>query len=580
MKTRWTDSVNVDAPLQEYPRPQLKRYLWTNLNGQYDCTINDNFENLPEKFDMRITVPFAVESPLSGVEKGLQPGEILWYRRYFELDSEYEDKRVLLHFGAVDWECKVFVNGKMVGGHTGGYIPFYFDITDYLVDAQNELIVGVFDPTDAGLQQMGKQTLHPSSIFYTPTSGIWQTVWLEGVNDYFVRKVTLTPDIDKGCLSIDVDTNDEKSSHKIFATIYDIDETEIFSGEVSDVDVINLPSFKLWSPEKPNLYNIMFELFVDDVLYDTVVSYFGMRKFSVMKDASGVPRLALNNKIYFQSGLLDQGYWPDGGMTAPTDEALSFDIKVLKSLGFNMIRKHIKIEPLRWYYHCDRLGMIVWQDMVSGGKHFVMTHDFDAYEPFGRDDPDNRQIFYDELDQMMDLLHNCVSIGCWVPFNEGWGQFDTVKIAQRVKAADPSRILDHASGWHDKGVGDLKSIHDYALVPKYPKSTEGRVFVLSEYGGYGRIVSGHMFFADESKYNSYSPYEDKKAISEAYEKLIEKTIVPMIRKGLSATVYTQVTDVEGEINGLMTYDREIIKIEGDSISRMNKAMYAASPENN
>ena len=243
-----------------------------------------------------------------------------------------------------------------------------------------------------------------------------------------------------------------------------------------------------------------------------------------------------------------------------------------------MIRKHIKVEPLRWYYHCDRLGMIVWQDMMNGGKHFVMTHDFDAYEPFGRDDPDNRQIFYDELDQMMETLHNCVGIGCWVPFNEGWGQFDTVKVAEKVKAADPTRILDHASGWHDKGVGDLKSVHDYSLTPHFPKSTEGRVFVLSEYGGYGRIVNAHMFFEDESKYNSYSPYEDKKAISEAYEKLVEKTIVPLIRKGLSATVYTQVTDVEGEINGIMTYDREIIKIDGETISNMNKAMYAASPE--
>lgn len=575
MKTRWTDSVDLDAPLQEYPRPQLKRYLWTNLNGQYDCTINDDFEDIPENFDMKITVPFSVETPLSQIGRALMPGEILWYRRYFELDSEYEDKRVLLHFGAVDWECKVFVNGKMAGGHTGGYIPFYFDITDYLVDGRNELVVGVFDPTDAGLQQMGKQALDPKGIFYTATSGIWQTVWLEGVNDYFIKKVKITPDIDKYNVSLDIDTNDEKTAHKIFATIYDIDENEIFSGEISDVDIINLPSFKLWSPENPNLYNIMLELFVDDILYDTVVSYFGMRKFSVMEDENGVPRLALNNKICFQAGVLDQGYWPDGGMTAPTDEALSFDIKVLKSLGFNMIRKHIKVEPLRWYYHCDRLGMIVWQDMVSGGKHEVFTHDFDAYEPFGRDDPDNRQIFEDELDQMMDTLHNCVSIGCWVPFNEGWGQFDTVRIAQKVKAADPSRILDHASGWHDKGVGDLKSVHIYASTLRAPKSTEGRAFVLSEFGGIGRIVEGHTFKVDKSGYNAYAYADDKQKITADYAKLIEKQVIPLIKKGLSATVYTQVSDVEDEINGIMTYDREIIKIDGETINKLNKLMISS-----
>lgn len=577
MKTRWTDSVNHDSPLQEYPRPQLKRYLWTNLNGRYDCTINDNFEEIPSSFDMKITVPFSVETPLSGIGRMLEPGEILWYRRFFELDSEYNDKRVILHFGAVDYECKVFVNGNMIGGHTGGYIPFSFDITNYLVQGQNELVIGVFDPTDAGLQQMGKQTLNPGEIFYTPTSGIWQTVWLEGVNDYYIRKIKLTPDIDNCCIHTDIDTNEDVAAHKIFATIYDLDENEIFSGEISDVDIINLKTFKLWSPENPNLYNIMLELFVNDILYDTVVSYFGMRKFSVMKDENNVPRLALNNKIYFQSGVLDQGYWPDGGLTAPTDEALSFDIKVLKSLGFNMIRKHIKIEPLRWYYHCDRLGMIVWQDMVSGGKHFVQTHDFDAYEPFGRDDPDNRQIFCDELDQMMDTLHNCVSIGCWVPFNEGWGQFDTVKIAEKVKAADPTRILDHASGWHDKGVGDVKSVHDYNSAPAFPKSTEGRVFALTEFGGYGRIVNGHTFYEDKSKYNAYFSYEDKNAITAAYDKLIQKHILPLISKGLSATVYTQVADVEGEINGIMTYDRDIIKIDGETINKLNRLMIASSP---
>lgn len=583
MKTRWTDNVNIDMPLHEYPRPQLKRYLWTNLNGQYDCTVNEDFEKIPQNYDMKITVPFAVETPLSGVERKLFPGEILWYRRYFELDDEYENKRVILHFGAVDWECKVYINGKMVGGHTGGYIPFSFEITDYLKQGENELVVGVFDPTDKMYQQRGKQSLEPHSIWYTATSGIWQTVWIEGINDYYIRSVKITPDIDEFCIHTDVDTNVDFTDYKIFATIYDEEEKEIYSGYVNDIDVITMKSFKLWTPEKPNLYNIMFELFVGDVLYDTVVSYFGMRKFSVGLDDNSIPRLMLNNKVYFQTGVLDQGYWPDGGMTAPTDEALAFDIRVMKSLGFNMIRKHVKVEPLRWYYHCDRLGMIVWQDMVSGGEvknhtlEVVLAHISDTFsrgedrENADRSFDDSRQMYRDELNQMINTLYNSVCVGCWVLFNEGWGQFDANRIAQHVKELDMSRVVDHASGWFDMGGGDLKSIHRYVLKVRLPDmKNENRPIVLSEFGGYKRKVENHVLYP--GKGFGYKHFKNKKTLTSGYEKLIEKQIVPLVSKGLSAIVYTQLSDVESELNGIMSYDREIIKIDGKVIQKLNKRL--------
>lgn len=562
MKTRWTDAVNIESPLGEYPRPQLKRYLWTNLNGQYEFTINENFEEIPENFELDITVPFAVETPLSGVERKVMPGEILWYRRKFSLDKEYEDKKVILHFGAVDWECKVFINSQMVGGHTGGYIPFSFDITPYLNGDENELVVGVFDPTDKHFGQRGKQVLEPDSIFYTATSGIWQTVWIEGVNEYFVNALKITPDIDNLSISLNIDTNIEKTDRKIVATVFDDDENELFCGEINDVDIIKFDKIKLWSPEEPNLYNLMLEVYVDDVLYDTVVSYFGMRKFSLGRDENGILRLLLNNKVYFQTGVLDQGYWPDGGMTAPCDDALVFDIRVMKSLGFNMLRKHIKIEPLRWYYHCDRLGMIVWQDMMSGDSYFGDNSDrpIDA----------SRQMFEEELEQMLYTLYNCVSICTWVPFNEGWGQFDAKRISEKIKQIDSTRLVDHASGWHDEKGGDMLSIHCYEQKINMPSIEEKRTFVISEYGGLGRTMQEHSF--SDKKPFVYKMYKSKEALTKGYEKLVETQIVPKVKKGLSAVVYTQLSDVEAEVNGVMTYDRDIIKIDAETVQRLNRRL--------
>ncbi len=581
METRWTKEVNKDAPLQEYPRPQMKRNIWTNLNGQFDYAVSDSMEKFPAEYEGKITVPFAIEAPLSGVEKRLDPMDILWYHKTFTLSEEFDSKHVILHFGAVDWECRVYINNQFVGGHTGGYCPFSFDITEFLVEGENDLHVSVFDPTDKGWQQRGKQAIVQKGFWYTPTTGIWQTVWLEAVDEKHITSIKLTPDIDEYCVHVDVETTAE-SDYEIVATVFDDEEEVVYSSSIGCVDVIPMKRFKLWTPEKPNLYNVMFELYYDGLLVDTVVSYFGMRKFSVEKDDNGLPRLFLNNKPYFQIGLLDQGYWPDGVMTPPTDEAMIFDIKVMKSLGFNMLRKHIKVEPLRWYYHCDKIGMIVWQDMVSGAKHpgnflvgavpfFQIKVKDDDYSLFNRDEKEWRDQFEDELEQMMSTLHNCVSIGCWVPFNEGWGQFDAKRIAEKVKALDPSRVVDHASGWFDQKGGDLRSMHRY-VVPVTKGRSDHRAFVVSEFGGYSRIVSGHTM--NEKKAFGYLMYKDKASLTKAYEKLFNKQIIPLVSKGLSAVVYTQLSDVENETNGIMTYDRDIMKLDNEAIIKINKRLFS------
>ena len=581
METRWTKEVNKDAPLQEYPRPQMKRNIWMNLNGQFDYAVNSSMEEFPAEYEGKITVPFAIEAPLSGVEKRLDPMDILWYHKTFTLPDEFDSKHVILHFGAVDWECRVYINKQFVGGHTGGYCPFSFDITDFLVEGENELYVSVFDPTDKGWQQRGKQAIVQKGFWYTPTTGIWQTVWLEAVDEKYITSIKLTPDIDEYCVHVNVETTAE-SDYEIVATVFDDEEEVVYTSSIGCVDVIPMKRFKLWTPEKPNLYNVMFELYYDGLLVDTVVSYFGMRKFSVEKDDKGLPRLFLNNKPYFQIGLLDQGYWPDGVMTPPTDEAMIFDIKVMKSLGFNMLRKHIKVEPLRWYYHCDKIGMIVWQDMVSGAKHpgnflvgavpfFQIKIKDDDYSLFNRDEKEWRDQFEDELEQMMSTLHNCVSIGCWVPFNEGWGQFDAKRIAEKVKSIDPSRVVDHASGWFDQKGGDLRSMHRY-VVPVTKGRSDHRAFVLSEFGGYSRIVAGHTM--NEKKAFGYLMYKDKASLTKAYEKLFNKQIIPLVSKGLSAVVYTQLSDVENETNGIMTYDRDIMKLDNEAIIKINKRLFS------
>lgn len=580
LKTRWTDSVDFDCPLSEYPRPQLVRNDWQCLNGKFDFTITGKTDDIPENFDSEIIVPFAPETLLSGVEKTIEPDNYIWYRKKFTLGECFSGKRTILHFEAVDWRCTVFINGKAVGGHQGGYIPFSFDITEHLIEGENELIVCAFDPTETGWQDRGKQVRKSTGFWYTATSGIWQTVWLEPVSEVYVKNVKITPNIDSSSVRVQTDF-DSESDAQIRAIIKKGDEI-VFAGKIERDEEIKLRDVELWSPESPFLYDIVIALCdSEENIIDAVSSYFGMRKFSIGYDDKAVPRLFLNNRPYFQTGLLDQGYWPDGGMTPPCDEAMIFDIKAMRELGFNMLRKHIKIEPRRWYYHCDKLGMIVWQDMVCGAKKidmllvgvlpnmFIRGIKDDKYKWFGVDSTECREEHEKAVFETIDLLYNFTSIGCWVPFNEAWGQFDAKRIGETVKKYDPTRVVDHASGWHDQKGPELKSVHQYILPFIAPKG-DGRPLVLSEFGGYSRIIENHVW--NRQKSFGYVMYKTKETLTAAYKKLFEKQIIPSIAKGLSATVYTQVSDVEFEVNGIFTYDRELLKIDGDTIREINSKL--------
>lgn len=581
MKSLWKDKVNTEMPLSEHPRPQFERDCWQCLNGEYGYHIATRGEKWVSDYKDKITVPFAIESLLSGVEKPLKPSDRLWYEKKFTVNDELSGKRILLHFDAVDWQCKVYINKKLVGTHTGGYCSFYFDITDELTDGENTLNLCVYDPTESGWQQRGKQDNHPHGFWYTATSGIWKTVWLEGVSESRIESVKLLPDIDNGSFNVkSVLTTDSYDAYII--KVFDGDKQVISEEISSDSDVKFTDGFKLWSPEEPNLYSIVLELYCDSKLTDRVKSYIGMRKFSIGKDKFGIMRLMLNNEPYFQRGLLDQGYWPDGGLTAPTDEAMIFDIEEMKRLGFNMLRKHIKTEPLRWYYHCDRLGMIVWQDMMSGGAYIGnfyagvlpnlnITVKDSKYKAFKRERKEARDDFKRELGEVIDELYNVVSIFCWVPFNEGWGQFDALQICKYVKSLDSSRVVDHASGWYDQGGGDIKSMHRYIVPVTKPKLDNKRAFVVTEFGGYQNSVSNHTWSENKS-FGLYLKFKNKRTLTNAYKKLFEKQIIPLIDKGLSGTVYTQVSDVENELNGIYTYDRKELKIEEDVIIDINSKL--------
>ena len=575
MITRWTDKVDRECPLPEYPRPQLVRNDWLNLNGRYDFCITEAADDFPDSFDEEILVPFAVESKLSGICRTVNPEDNLWYRRYFTLDERFSGKRVILHFGGVDYSSAVYINRQLVGTHKGGYTPFSFDITDYLEPYKNEIIVQVSDPTETGWQDRGKQVRESTGFWYTATSGIWQTVWLEPVNEIHINKIKLTPDIDASTIRIESDFDGEAT---VRAIIKDVD-TIIFAGEIGRDETVKINEEKLWSPENPFLYDVAIALCGENgEIYDAVTSYFGMRKFSVGYDDKAVPRLLLNNKPYFQNGLLDQGYWPDGGLTAPTDEAMIYDIQTLKDMGFNMLRKHIKVESHRWYYHCDKIGMIVWQDMVCGAEKIdtvlvgvlpnigVRSIKDDNYARFGVEDAECRKEHENNVYATVDNLYNFPCIGCWVAFNEGWGQFDAKRIGEQLKKYDPTRIIDHASGWHDQKGPDVKSIHLY-IYPFFLLKKHKRPVVLSEFGGYSRKIERHMW--NKKKSFGYVMFSSKESLTKAYKRLYEKQIMPAIPKGLSACVYTQVSDVEFEVNGIFTYDREMIKLDENVIREIN-----------
>lgn len=565
MLTPWGEALDREHPLPEYPRPQLRRNSYLNLNGIWEYAITKTAEK-PAAMQGEIVVPFSPETPLSGVGHILQPDEYLWYRRSVTLpEGFFQGGRLLLHFGAVDQCCTVWVNGQEAGSHTGGYLPFALDVTELIEGDAFTLELRVTDPTDTGSLSRGKQRLKNTGIWYTPQSGIWQTVWMECVPENYLRSLRITPKPEENAVHIRLEADDPAMA----AVTICRDGGIIAEGQTDEngESTLTIPAeeLRLWSPENPFLYDVSIVLPGGD----RVESYFGMRAFGIGKDEKGLPRLLLNGKPYFQNGLLDQGYWSDGYYTAPSDEALIHDIAEMKRLGFNMLRKHIKVEPLRWYYHCDRLGMLVWQDMMNGGESYSPLSIYvfsnlglrvkdDRYRYFSRSDEAGRTHYYEELGQMIDLLYNTVSLAMWVPFNEGWGQFDALKAAEFIRKRDDTRPIDHASGWYDQGGGDIKSIHWY-FRPYHHKQPpkEQRPICLTEYGGYNCAVPGHCW--GEGAEFGYKKIADPAEFNRAFQKLMEEQIIPAKERGLAAAVYTQVSDVEGERNGLLTYDRKVCK---------------------
>ena len=570
LSTVWSEQADDGpqaVPLPEYPRPQLRRSDWTCLNGWWEygiCPGGKAGKASRGEADGKILVPFSPETKRSGVGRTLQPGETLWYRKAIEGLQLPEGRRLILHFGAVDERCAVYWNGSKVGSHRNGYLAFEFDVTQFVQPGTNELKVFVRDDTDEGNECRGKQTLEPGGMFYHAQSGIWQTVWLETVPEIYLRDLKITPLVAEEAVELKMAFSGEPEDEKevrIFAGESEEAVTIPLSGEVKAV--IPVPEPRLWSPEHPELYSLRIE-----AGEDVVESFFAMRSFGTGTDAEGTARLTLNGAPYFFNGVLDQGYWPESLMTPPSDEALVYDIEKMKALGFNMLRKHVKIECARWYYHCDRIGMVVWQDMINGGgpvQTLLETYlptvfpafgnhlRDDHYKLFAREDEMARRRYERDLLRMIRQLYNYPCIGQWVPFNEGWGQFDSLRITDRIKKEDPTRSVDHASGWFDQGGGDVRSIHNYFRPLAVKK--ERRAFVISEYGGINCQIGGHSM--NEEVYG-YHIAEADQFPQQFEDKMTE--IRELEKDGLCGAVYTQVSDIEEETNGLLTYDRKVRKV--------------------
>lgn len=604
--SRWGKEIDPGNILQEYPRPNLVRDSYFNLNGKWECRINES--ETADFYDETIIVPFSPESMLSGVGKIVMPHQRLHYRKKFTLPEGFKKSRVLLHFGAVDQECSVFVNGIRVGGHKGGYLPFHFDITDSLRQGENVLTLSVTDRTEQSPHARGKQKLQKkgkyASLFYTPQSGILKTVWMESVEKAYIEDVRITPLYDdssvrfeitvlNACKTSGAETSGGKASGgetsgTVRLAVLDrggkIGQAEITVRQEKEIkqvisQEIKLDGFKPWTPDTPHLYDVIIRYGEDEVR-----SYFGMRKLSTGRDGKGILRFFLNNKPYFFNGILDQGYWPESLMTAPSDEALVYDIIKLKEMGYNTIRKHVKIEAERFYYHCDRLGMMVWQDMPNGGGEYNMvfvTHLPNAsdrfargvsdrhYGIFKRKDGEGRRQYYTDLKNMVSTLYNYPSIAVWVPFNEGWGQFDAAKATKEVREIDSGRLINEACGWFDQGGGDMYSIHNYRHKLKV-KPQQDRVVALTEYGGYAYPVEEHLSCKKEFGYQHYHSTEE---LTQNYKRLWEEEIYPNLQYGLCSAIYTQTSDIEEEINGVLTYDREIVKLDEDQVKEMNDKLY-------
>lgn len=569
IKTEWADKVDPQNVLPEYPRPIMERPQWLNLNGLWDYAITKKDAPLPKTFDGKILVPFAIESSLSGVGKTVKADQSLWYERKFQIPEDWKGKNVLLNFGAVDWKAEVFVNGNKIGEHTGGYTPFSFNITKNLKDGENSLAVRVWDSTGNGLPR-GKQIENPRGIFYTSVSGIWQTVWLEPVSASHISGLKITPDLDSSSFDIKVDSDDKSAT----ATIKVLDNGKVVAQTTAAANkTANIPvkNPKLWWPNSPFLYDLEITLSnKGGEQVDSVKSYAAMRKFSIAKHGrySGVD-FTLNNKKFFTFGPLDQGWWPDGLYTAPTDEALKFDIQRTKDLGFNSIRKHVKVEPARWYTHCDRLGIVVWQDMPS------MFGEGGGWQPRGFFQGEERTVskkfeetYRKEWKEIMESLHSYPCIAIWVPFNEAWGQFKTKEITEWTKSMDPSRLVNSASGGNYFDCGDIVDSHDYGNNSMYLFNNQ-KVNVVGEYGGIGCAVDGHLWVKDKNW--GYGKMRSQEEVTKRFVELTNR-FIDMTKYGCFGAIYTQTTDVEIEVNGLFTYDRKVLKVDEEKVREVNQKL--------
>ena len=594
--SRWAKKVTPDNVWQEYPRPQFKRSTWKNLNGIWDYAILKSNQPKPKSFVGKILVPFSFESALSGVGKSITPEDKMWYRKKFSIPSEWNGKKILINFEAVDHDTNIWINGVFVGSHQGGFDRFSFDITPFLNGSESQtVVVSVKDGTNLSPQLRGKQHFKPSGIVYTPVSGIWQTVWLEAVSDEaYLTEVKITTDIESGIVKI-IPYGFEalRDRYTVKAEVLK-NKSIIVEGSVSANKELELKirEPELWSPDNPNLYDLKLTLTnLKGKKIDQIDSYFGMRKIS-LGDHKGVKYLFLNNKPLFHYGTLDQGWWPDGLLTPPSDEAMRYDIEITKAMGFNMIRKHVKIEPDRWYYHCDQLGILVWQDMPSGGKMVEKINGpttnkrgdkkyYTNLQHIGRTDGDlNKNItesiqFETELRKMINIHYNSPSIVVWVPFNEGWGQYDTCRISDLVKGLDPSRLVIPTSGWSLRNCGDIYDIHTYDVDLKTPPYHKDKATVIGEYGGIGLPIKKNLWNPNTINWG-YQTYNSQKELLESYEYKFNQILKMKDIHGLSGAVYTQTTDVEGEVNGLLTYDREVIKIPTEILKNLHSPLYKES----
>ena len=567
--TEWAEKIDPANVLPEYPRPQQVRDDWQNLNGLWEYAITAKDAARPSDFDGQILVPFAVESALSGVGRSLTAEDALWYSREFTVPKDWKGRNIILNFGAVDWKTEVYVDGKLAGEHTGGYDPFSFDITGLLAKGKkHNLTVKVLDQTDAWYQPHGKQVMDPQGIWYTPVSGIWQTVWMEPVPETYIKSFTTVPDVPGAKLAVDVKVENMQPGDICRVQMYD---GEFLAGEGNGYkDAVWVTNPKLWSPENPFLYDLKIMIIRKGQVVDEVKGYAAMREVTVARDADGHKRMLLNGEPLFQYGPLDQGWWPDGLYTAPTDEALAFDIIKTKEFGFNMIRKHVKVEPARWYYHCDRLGMLVWQDMPSTafGDNKWGNHDYDT----GTDSKitqEGKDNYYNEWKEIINDFKIFPSIVVWVPFNESWGQFDTDEVVKFTREQDPSRLINYASGGNFvKCSGDILDLHNYPD-PEMYLYDPAYINVLGEYGGIGLPLEGHLWQTDRNW--GYIQYKNGDDVLDAYERYAEE-LIDLVQKGFAAAVYTQTTDVEGEVNGLMTYDRKVIKVDAERLAKINRTV--------